>query len=63
VDSRAKGGLSYQELREILGILLASKKAIGMEITILDPDLDPTGIFTEGFVNEMGRSIIEGFSS
>lgn len=62
VDSRATGGLSYQELREILGVLLASKKVIGMEITILDPDLDPTGIYTEGFVNEMGRSIIEGIS-
>jgi arginase len=63
VDSRAAGGLSYRELREILSVLLTSKKAVGMEITILDPDLDPTGIYTKGFVNEMGRSINEGISS
>src|SRR5450432_572838 len=63
VDSRAAGGLSYRELREILSVILNSKKVVGMEITILDPDLDPTGIYTEDFVNEIGRSINEGISS
>ena len=63
VDSRAAGGLSYKELKEILGVLLASKKVIGMEITILDPDLDPTGIYTKDFVNEIGKAIGDGISS
>lgn len=53
VDSRASDGLSYDELREILTPLLASKKAIGLELTILDPDLDPDGSITSEFVRRM----------
>jgi arginase len=62
VDSRAPGGLSYEELKEILIILFDSREAMGMEITILDPDLDPDGIYTMDFVNEIGYLIskIEG---
>jgi len=59
VDSREEGGLIYKELNEILEILVSSKKAIGMEITILDPDLDPSGIYTKNFVNEIGQLIKE----
>jgi arginase len=57
VDSRAAGGLSYQELKEILSLLLSSNKAIGIEITILDPELDPEGVYATNFVNEIGRLI------
>ncbi len=53
VDSRQNDGLSYTELNEILVPLLNSNKAVGMEITILDPDLDPTGEYTRGFINQM----------
>ena len=51
VDSRQEGGLNYAEFNEILELLLTGTKAIGLEITILDPDLDPTGEYTAGFVN------------
>jgi len=57
VDSRTADGLSYEELAEILMPLLASKKAVGMEITILDPDLDEEGIYTREFVNKMVQVI------
>jgi arginase len=50
VDSRQADGLSYSELGDVLTALLASPAAAGMEITILDPDLDPTGSVTERFV-------------
>jgi arginase len=50
VDSRTADGLSYDELTEILIPLLSSKKAVGMEITILDPDLDEEGRYTRAFV-------------
>lgn len=53
VDSRTADGLSYKELTEILTPLLSSKKAVGMEITILDPDLDEDGIYTKEFINKM----------
>jgi arginase len=57
VDSRTADGLSYEELAVILSPLLFSKKAIGMEITILDPDLDEEGIYTREFVNKMVQVI------
>jgi len=59
VDSRAPGGLSYDELRMILGRLLKSPKATGIEITILDPDLDPEGKYTRLFVEQVGGMLGE----
>lgn len=50
VDSRKKDGLTYEELDQLLRLLLANTKAAGLEITILDPDLDPTGQYTQEFV-------------
>ena len=51
VDSRTPGGLSYEEFDQMLQLLLSSPKAVGLEITILDPDLDPTGRYTRDFVD------------
>ena len=59
VDSREKGGMNYDELKLILGILLDTDKCVGIEITILDPDLDPAGIYTQNFVTEIGPLIKE----
>ncbi len=50
VDSRAKDGLTYTEFSELLKPLLASKKAVGIEVTILDPNLDREGKYTTEFV-------------
>jgi arginase len=50
VDSRQPDGLTYEEFGEVLRLLLADAKATGVEITILDPDLDPDGRYTEAFV-------------
>jgi arginase len=55
VDSRSAGGISYNELKSALTYLIASDKARGIEITILDPDLDPDGFFTSLFVKEIGQ--------
>lgn len=51
VDSRQPDGLHYEEFDEIIHLLLADSKATGLEITILDPELDPTGDYTQEFVN------------
>lgn len=56
VDSREKDGLSYEELDEILQLLLSHPKAVGIEITILDPELDPTGEITQAFVDAFCKS-------
>jgi arginase len=58
VDSRQPGGMNYGELVELLGAFLRSGLAVGMEITIFDPELDPTGEIAEGFT----AALVESFS-
>ena len=43
VDSPEPGGLSFDELTDLLRPLLASPLAAGLELTIFDPDLDEDG--------------------
>src|SRR6266545_2266101 len=43
VDSPEPDGLDYQELITLLRALTASDLAVGAEVTIFDPDLDPDG--------------------
>lgn len=50
VDSRTPDGLFYEEFNEICSLLFESDKLTGTEITILDPDLDPSGKYTKAFV-------------
>ena len=57
VDSRQPDGLAYKEFNEILHLLLADTKATGLEITILDPDLDPSGDYTKEFVNNFCTTV------
>ena len=51
VDSRTPGGLSYEELGLLLTMVLAHEGAVGLQITILDPELDPEGVYTSQFVD------------
>jgi arginase len=53
VDSRTPDGLTYDEFNELTSYLFRSKKLCGLEITILDPDLDTTGQYTKGFVDNI----------
>ena len=50
VDSPQPGGLTYAELAALLVPLLRSPQVVGLDITILDPSLDPTGAITHRFV-------------
>ena len=59
IDSRTADGLSYDEFDSILTLLLADTKAIGMEITILDPELDPSGEYTAAFVQHFCNTVNE----
>jgi arginase len=58
VDSRQPDGLSYAELVELLKSLLRSELAVGMEVTIFDPDLDSTGEIAKRFAD----ALVEGLS-
>lgn len=53
VDSRTPDGLTYDEFNELTSYLFQSEKLSGLEITILDPDLDPTGQYTKNFVQHI----------
>lgn len=57
VDSRTHDGLTYAELNHILEKLLPHEKAVGMEITILDPDRDPSAEYTKEFIANMTKNI------
>ena len=52
VDSRCSGGLTYPELSQLLRPLLSSHLSVGIEITILDPNLDRDGTHTKAFTKE-----------
>lgn len=52
VDYRlGNGGLEFSELSYILKILISSQKAIGMTITIYNPNLDSSGSIARNFVS------------
>jgi arginase len=55
VDYRMPDGLSWDELRTVLKVALASGHAVGIEITIYNPSLDATG--TSG--RNLARTLIE----
>lgn len=46
VDYRVPDGLSWEELDIILGVALRSAQAVGLDVTILNPRLDPHGSLT-----------------
>lgn len=57
VDSRQVDGLNYSEFTDLMVRLLSSPKAIGIEITILDPRLDPEGKYTSDFIKKLLNAI------
>ena len=59
VDYRLKGGLSFDELSELLKIIVGTGRSVGMDITIFNPNLDPDGSIACRFVS----AIVKGISS
>jgi arginase len=58
VDYRLPDGMAFSELSNLLKLLLLSKKAVGISVTIFNPTLDKDGSITRSFVT----SIVEGLS-
>ena len=63
VDSRTPDGLTYKEFNELTSYLFESQKLSGLEITILDPDLDPTGEYTKDFVANLSTTFKNNFNT
>jgi arginase len=57
VDSRQADGLSWHEIGDIMAMALSTGRAVGMEITIFDPDLDPDG----SLAGELARNVARWF--
>ena len=56
VDYRLDGGLSFSDLSELLRVLISTRRAVGMTITIFNPHLDLEG----SIANEFVLSIVSG---
>jgi arginase len=59
VDYRLSGGIGYEDLSQLLQILLASGNAVGMDITIFNPKLDSDGSIAHRLVS----SLVAGLSN
>ena len=57
VDFRLPGGLSWEELAATLTIALASRRAVGLEIAIYNPRLDPDGAAGRGLVETLAAAL------
>ncbi|TRC97197.1 arginase family protein [Mesorhizobium sp. WSM4303] len=55
VDSPGSPGIDPDDLVATLSALVADKRCIGMDMTIFDPDLDPTGDLARLLVSLLGR--------
>ena len=59
VDYRlGNGGLEFSELSYLLKILISSQKAIGMTITIYNPNLDASGSIAKNFVSCIAKGLL-----
>ena len=58
VDYRLPRRMCFSELSDLLRLLMLSKKAVGISITIFNPTLDKDGSMTRNFVS----SIVKGLS-
>jgi arginase len=58
VDSPNQRGLSFEQLQQILSLLLSSPKARGLEVTIYDPTLDPDGRYVKGLAHTIEQSFV-----
>lgn len=59
VDSRQADGLSWKEFHDLIVAVLASGMTMGMQVTILDPDLDPESIYVEALASALNRAFSE----
>jgi arginase len=57
VDYRQPGGLSWKELTTVLSIAIQSGRAVGLEVTIYNPQLDPDGAGGPGLVRVIGDAL------
>jgi len=55
-DSAESGGLDFDELSDALRVFLSSERAVGLQLTIYDPELDPEGACGQRLVDSIVRA-------
>ena len=57
VDSPETDGIGFEDLEGLLGGLLGSGLVVGMQVTILDPDLDEDGALVARFADILAAGL------
>ncbi len=57
VDYRLSGGLGFKDVSQLLQMLLGSGKAVGIDITIFNPKLDPDGSIARKLVSSLAAGL------
>jgi arginase len=57
VDYRLPGGLSWEELTTVLRLALASGGAVGLDVTIFNPTLDPDGAAARALATALEQAL------
>jgi arginase len=57
VDYRMTGGLDFDELAEVLRAAMDSGSAVGFNLTIFNPNLDPNRSVARNLVNRLARAL------
>ena len=58
VDYRIPDGLRWDELVAILRMAVASRKPLGIDVTIFNPKLDEDGAIARRFVKALGDGLV-----
>jgi arginase len=56
-DAPQPDGLSWEDLETVLTVALRNQKAVGFEITIYNPDMDPGGLSGRGLAATVSRAL------
>lgn len=59
VDYRLPGGLGFEELSDLLRMLLATGRAVGIDVTIFNPTLDEDGRIAREFASSINAGMGE----
>lgn len=59
VDSPDPGGVSWESLEAVLTRLISSPLAVGLEVTVFDPDLDEDGALAARLAHLLERSLAD----
>jgi arginase len=60
VDYRLPDGFGWEEIGSILAHALESDRAVGLEVTIYNPALDPDRTAARGLTNALAAALLRG---